>query len=65
MLREPADPHSDPVDKSEAKVLDIRAERALEQIAAILVEIALTAVSDDSVPSDDQGDRVSNKAIGT
>ena len=64
MSPEPANNHSDPTDESDTHKLDIKAERALEQIAEILTEIALTAVSNESIPADDQGDCGSNKGIG-
>ena len=65
MSSEPANNHSDSTVQSDSNTLDVKAQRAMEQIAAILAEIALTTVSDESIPADDQGDCVSNKAIGT
>ena len=65
MLPEPADNHSDPMVESDAYTLDIKAERALEQIAAILAEIALTTVSDVSIHPDDHSDISGNEAFDT
>ena len=65
MLPETAETHSDHRDESDANALDMKAERALEQVAAALAEIAFNVVSANLIPADDQGDCVGNKATGT
>ena len=65
MLPEPANNHSDSTVESDANPLDVKAERALEQLAAILAEIALTTVSDVSIHPDDHIDISGNEAFDT
>lgn len=62
MMPEPANNHSDSTDDSDDHRLDIRAERALEQIAAILAEIAVGINSNDHNPDARPGEECTSNA---